>query len=152
MPSLTELIECYIKQQIEKNTRDMVEIRRRELAQKFNCVPSQINYVLDTRFTLEKGYMIESRRGGGGYIRIIKVNNQLEQDLLTRLCSRNDRLTQHEAERIIDTLYEEQFISENERILLRSAANRKTIGLKLPLRDQVRARLLKNMLTALFNN
>ena len=55
--------------------REVVEIKRNEIADKFQCVPSQINYVINTRFTIEKGYVVESKRGGGGYIRIIKVHS-----------------------------------------------------------------------------
>ena len=53
--------------------KEVVEIKRNEIADKFQCVPSQINYVINTRFTIEKGYVVESKRGGGGYIRIMKV-------------------------------------------------------------------------------
>ena len=55
--------------------REVVEIKRNEIADKFQCVPSQINYVINTRFTIEKGYVVESKRGGGGYIRIMKVHS-----------------------------------------------------------------------------
>ena len=67
MSSLSDLIEQYLRDLLEK--RDSIEIQRRQLAQMFRCAPSQINYVLETRFTMEDGYLIVSRRGGGGYIK-----------------------------------------------------------------------------------
>lgn len=76
MASLADLIESYIKQQLRSSENQAIAISRAQLAELFSCVPSQINYVLTTRFTLERGYMIESRRGGGGYIRIVRVNQE----------------------------------------------------------------------------
>ncbi|HSW36699.1 MAG TPA: CtsR family transcriptional regulator [Candidatus Limnocylindrales bacterium] len=74
MPNLTDYIEEYLKKLLALSTRSYVEIQRRELAGKFACVPSQINYVLDRRFTLESGYLVESKRGGGGCIRIYRID------------------------------------------------------------------------------
>ena len=67
---IADFINCMIN---DKNDKEVI-IQRNELADKFNCAPSQINYVLTTRFTIEKGYVIESRRGGGGYIIIKKID------------------------------------------------------------------------------
>ena len=69
---LSELIEAYIKELMEDND-DFVEFGRNELAEHFNCVPSQINYVIQTRFSPERGYYVESRRGGGGNIKIKRI-------------------------------------------------------------------------------
>ena len=81
MASLTELIESYINDLLsEEEEKDYVSLRRKELAEFFGCVPSQINYVLRSRFTPERGYLIESQRGGHGYIKILKIvllNNKL---------------------------------------------------------------------------
>lgn len=67
----SDLIEAYLKRILEDS--ETIEIRRAEMANLFNCVPSQINYVINTRFTIQRGYTVESKRGGGGYIRIEKV-------------------------------------------------------------------------------
>ena len=72
MRNISDIIEEYLKQVLEKSEEEIVEIKRSEIANKFQCVPSQINYVINTRFTLERGYIVESKRGGGGFIRIIK--------------------------------------------------------------------------------
>lgn len=70
MQNITDIIEAYLKQIL--HDEKTIEIKRQEIAQRFDCVPSQINYVINTRFTVEKGYFVESKRGGGGYIRIKK--------------------------------------------------------------------------------
>lgn len=75
MASLTDHIEDYLKKLLAISTRSYVEIQRAELARKFACVPSQVNYVLSSRFSLARGYLVESRRGGGGYIRIYRIIN-----------------------------------------------------------------------------
>ena len=73
MPNLTDYIEEYLKRLLALSANQYIEIRRRELAGKFSCVPSQINYVLERRFPLERGYLVEGRRGGGGCIRIYRI-------------------------------------------------------------------------------
>ena len=73
MRNISDIIECYLKKVLEMSEKDILEIKRSEVADKFQCVPSQINYVINTRFTIERGYIVESKRGGGGYIRIMKV-------------------------------------------------------------------------------
>ena len=81
--NMSDLIESYLKNVLLSN--ETVEIRRSEIADQFNCVPSQINYVINTRFTIQQGYVVESKRGGGGYIRIMKVNLVDEKDILNTL-------------------------------------------------------------------
>lgn len=78
MGSLSDLIERYLREQLAK--AETIEIQRRELARMFRCVPSQINYVLETRFTMQHGYLVHSRRGGGGFIRITKVDWKPSRD------------------------------------------------------------------------
>ncbi len=73
MPNLTDCIEEYLKKLLALSSERYIEIQRRELARKFSCVPSQINYVIERRFSLERGYLVESRRGGGGWIRIYRI-------------------------------------------------------------------------------
>jgi transcriptional regulator of stress and heat shock response len=71
MSNLADLIEQYLRMVLEQ--KKIIELQRRDLAKMFRCVPSQINYVLETRFTPEKGFVVESKRGGGGYIRITQI-------------------------------------------------------------------------------
>ena len=72
MRNISDIIENYLKKVLELSDTEIIEIKRGEMADKFQCVPSQINYVINTRFTIERGYLVESKRGGGGYIRITK--------------------------------------------------------------------------------
>lgn len=73
MRNISDIIERYLKSILHESPEGMVEIQRNDLADQFSCVPSQINYVISTRFTLEKGYLVESKRGGGGYVRIQRI-------------------------------------------------------------------------------
>ena len=73
MRNVSDIIEQYLKSMLLESPQGLVEIQRNDLADRFSCVPSQINYVISTRFTLEKGYVVESKRGGGGYIRIQRI-------------------------------------------------------------------------------
>ena len=72
---MSDVIEDFIKDLFDEDESDLIEIQRNELAQHFNCVPSQINYVISTRFKPSQGYYVESKRGGGGNIKIRKINN-----------------------------------------------------------------------------
>ncbi|WDC85503.1 CtsR family transcriptional regulator [Caloramator sp. mosi_1] len=103
MARLSDIIEDFIKQMLETSEQNVLEIQRNELANIFNCAPSQINYVLTTRFTIDKGYYIESRRGGGGCIRITRVELDKNQ-YIKRVIKENimDSLTQSDAEAYIE--------------------------------------------------
>lgn len=148
MPNLCDCIEAYIRDLLQER-EGVVEIRRSELAERFGCAPSQINYVLSTRFTPDRGYVVESRRGGGGYIRITRLN--LEREDLFGWLSRRlaGPISQDEACHIIARLQEDGIVTPREALLMQAAVHRETIALDLPLRDQVRARLLHAMLIAL---
>jgi len=152
MRNISDLIEQYLKQILQQSPDQVVEIQRSELADQFRCVPSQINYVISTRFTLEKGYMVESKRGGGGYIRIQKIRFP-SQEALNRhmLQSIGDHADQQFAEGLIGQLQEARMISEREAQMMKAAVSREVLALNLPLRDEIRAKLLKAMLVALFS-
>ena len=87
MRLLSDSIEDFIKalMEDEQDQQQAIELRRNELAEHFQCAPSQINYVLATRFTPDHGYVIESRRGGGGYIRIMRLASTSREELLQSL-------------------------------------------------------------------
>ena len=115
-------------------------------------MPSQINYVISTRFSLEKGYIVESKRGGGGYIRIQKVDIPSQGGVLEHILRTiQEEISQDAAEGLIYQLEESGFVSKRESNLLKVAVSRDTLQLKLPLRDKIRAILLKNMLIALLS-
>lgn len=150
MRNISDIIENYLKQVLELSDEDLVEIRRSEIADKFQCVPSQINYVINTRFTIERGYMVESKRGGGGYIRIMKVQSNDHAHLLDHIISLiRDQVSQNRAEGIIARLVEEDVITEREAKIMLSVIDRSILYIDLPYRDELRARMLKAMMTTL---
>ncbi|ANB60903.1 CtsR family transcriptional regulator [Anoxybacteroides amylolyticum] len=150
MRNISDIIEQYLKQVLNMSDQEIVEIKRSEIADKFQCVPSQINYVINTRFTLERGYMVESKRGGGGYIRIMKVKTKNEGQLIDQLLSLIDhRISQSSAEGIIHRLVEEKVISQREANIMLSVIDRSVLYIDLPQRDELRARMLKAMLLSL---
>jgi len=153
MRNTSDMIEHYLKQLLQRSPDGVVELQRNELAEQFQCVPSQINYVISTRFTIDKGYLVESKRGGGGYIRIQKVDLPAHGEIHMYVSRTiGEQIDQSAAEGLIYRLEEARFITCREASLLRAAVQRSAIGLKLPMRDEVRARLLKAMLLALISS
>lgn len=150
MRNISDIIEQYLKSVLDSTGKEIVEIKRSEIADRFQCVPSQINYVINTRFTIERGYVVESKRGGGGYIRIIKVRADNQAHLLEQILRLiNQRLSQAAAEDIIDRLVTEEVISSREAKLMLSVIDRSVLYIELPHRDELRARMVKAMLTSL---
>ena len=147
---LSDSIESFIKTLLSQDETE-VELKRNELAEYFGCAPSQINYVLATRFTLDDGYVIESRRGGGGYIRIVRVVESGPQRLSYLINERiGSAITEEEAGRLIGQLAEQQVITAQEADIMRAAVSGQTMAIPVPdqMKDALRARCLKNMLTA----
>lgn len=150
MKNISDIIEGYLKEVIELEGKGLIEIKRSEIADKFQCVPSQINYVINTRFTEERGYQVESKRGGGGYIRIVRVQVTSAADLIDETIAQlGTQAPQQIAENIIFRLIDEEVISKREAKMMLAAVDRHVIALSLPLRDELRARILKAMLTTL---
>lgn len=147
--SLVTEIEKYLKKLF--GNRDVIEVQRNELAEFFNCVPSQINYVLSTRFTPAHGYLVESRRGGGGYVRIIKLSwNVIPQYFLKEL-SEDVRpgISQQDAEGVLKRLFKDELITNREYNILKAIMDRDTLALNLPERDMIRARIMQALFTTL---
>lgn len=147
--SLVSQIEEYLKRLL--GSRDAIEVQRNELAEFFNCVPSQINYVLSTRFTPAHGYLVESRRGGGGYVRIVKLSwNAYPQHFFKELSEESElRIDQRDAEGILKRFYEDELITAREYNILKAIINRNVLALELPGRDYVRARIMQALYMAL---
>ncbi|WP_099156823.1 CtsR family transcriptional regulator [Virgibacillus ndiopensis] len=150
MSNISDIIEQHLKQILQKAAQDAIEIKRSEIADQFQCVPSQINYVINTRFTVEKGYIVESKRGGGGYIRIIRIKHQDKAELIDEIIEMiNPKITQQAAIDVLERLLEEQLITEREAKLIASTIGRNTLAFQLPVRDEIRARILTAMLSTL---
>lgn len=150
MRNISDIIESYLKKVLELSEEDLVEIKRSEIADKFQCVPSQINYVINTRFTIERGYIVESKRGGGGYIRIIKVQSHDSAHLIDHILSLcQNRISQASAEDVIIRLVQEEIITNREAKIMLSVIDRSVLYIDLPFRDELRSRMLTAMLTTL---
>ena len=150
MRNVSDIIEGYLKRIIEEGQCGTIEIKRNEIAEKFQCVPSQINYVINTRFTAERGYAVESKRGGGGYIRIFRVQANSRKELIEHILSGLQEGASHRmALDVVFWLLEEEVISERESKLILAAVDRTTIRIPLPKRDEIRARILQAMLITL---
>lgn len=147
--NISDIIESYLKKVMSASADNVIEVQRSELAETFQCVPSQINYVIATRFSTERGYIVESKRGGGGYIRIRQVEIGSHNTLIEAFEKFCQGLTQREAEGLIERLLRESVISSREAAMLLTASRREVLQLELPLRDRVRARLITEMLLAL---
>lgn len=141
---LSELIEEYIKEMFKDD--DFVEFGRNDLAQYFNCVPSQINYVISTRFSPERGYYVESKRGGGGNIKIRRIDISKNNYIAHLINSLNRSLTQQDAEIIINNMLDYKIIDKNTAKLLKIISNDKVLGLPIEFRDEVRTRIFKNVI------
>lgn len=126
------------------------EIQRNELASILGCVPSQINYVITSRFTPEQGYIVESRRGGGGYIRITRINTSNSTAIMHIVNSIGKRLDKITAEIMINNMLSRSIINEETAKLLASAMSERVfIDIPQQYRDYLRASLFKNMLLTL---
>ncbi len=143
---MSDLVAQYIIRMLDE-TGGNAEIQRNELAGLLGCVPSQINYVITSRFTPEQGYIVESRRGGGGYIRITRVTTDRREAMMHIVSSIGDSLSETTAGHILLTLARQQMIEEYEYNLMSAAVSDKAYAcVDQSVRDRLRAAVLKNML------
>ena len=119
MQNLTEDIEQYILDLLEEEQENFISLRRKELAKMFECVPSQINYVLRSRFTPEHGYLIESRRGEHGYIKILRITCECPEEQKNHVQDLiGERISLKEAGRLLRALQKRDFITVRERLII----------------------------------
>ena len=149
MRLLSDTIEQFIKALMEDENRE-IELRRNELADHFQCAPSQINYVLATRFTPDHGYVIESRRGGGGYIRIVRLAATSREELLQTLYQRiGTSISTSDAAKIIEHLRSENIVTLEEAQLMLAALSPQAVPLPLNMKDALCEGTLRSMILAL---
>lgn len=142
---MSDIIEEFIKDLFDEEN-EAIEIQRNELAEHFNCVPSQINYVISTRFKPSQGYYVESRRGGGGHITIRKVNNTKEDYIMHIINNIGDYVSSNEVDILISDFLSYNIIDKKEAKLLKVATSDNVLRLTKDIKDEVRARIFKNML------
>lgn len=148
--NMSDCIEMYLKELLA--SVNQVEIKRSDIATRFDVVPSQINYVIKTRFTLQKGYLVESKRGGGGYIRIVKVAvGPDSQYIETMLHELPEMMNVKQADDILECLTREAVLTEHEECLIQTVLSKETLDVLASRADQeyLRARLLKQLLNRL---
>jgi len=148
---LTNDIEKFLLNRIKLAEKQYIEIGRNELAEQFQCAPSQINYVLSTRFTPYKGFYVESRRGGRGYIKIVKLE-MTEDQLINKILSETieNKITLDKAMHIVNGLHEEDIITDKEKLLVQHAIDDNALKyIDVNDRSIIRASILKNVLLAL---
>lgn len=149
MARLSDAIEEFIKELLDENCERELQIQRNELATYFSCAPSQINYVLTTRFTADKGYYIESRRGGGGYIVIKRVEHDARNSLSEIINEKiGDSITYEKGLRIISGLIDSDIITQREAEIIKASINDRALCMYED-RNSLRAQILKSIITVI---
>ena len=144
---ISDLIASFLQESLEEAENGVLEVQRSDLAQRFNCVPSQINYVMSTRFSPERGYIVESRRGGNGYIRITRVQIDHQTLLMHVINSLGDEVDMPSARAILSNLVQSGALEENMgRALLAAVGDKALAAVPKEKRDCVRAAILKQVL------
>lgn len=151
MAKLSNSIEEFINSLLE-DSDGTLEIQRALIADRFNCAPSQINYVLTTRFTPYKGYYVESRRGGGGYIRIVRLEVESSKSTLQVFNDEiGDSITKDKADQLIEELLRREYINRKEYEIIKVSISDRSLGLSGDFKNEVRASILKNIILVVFS-
>ena len=144
---ISDVIAAFINDALSQAENGTAELQRAELANKFNCVPSQINYVISTRFSPEMGYIVESRRGGGGYIRIRRVRSDPKQLVMHTINSVGDSIDVNTTAAFLSNLLDSEAIDKNTAYLIMAAISDQALRpVPQDMRDNVRASILKQLL------
>ncbi len=146
---MSDIIARQIMEMLQHSADGMAEIQRNTLAESIGCVPSQINYVISSRFTPERGYIVESKRGGGGYIRITEVRSGSASMLMHIINSIGTSLDMRTQKIITENLVMRDMLSEQAGRLIDAATGEASLKIiAQPHRDIIRAAIFKNMLMA----
>ncbi len=147
---MSDRIEAFIVELLKAEKPDAwLNLKRNELAEIFKCAPSQINYVMSTRFNRERGYIVESRRGGGGYVRIKRIDLKKEELIPFMLRAAGESLSVDDAQAHAMKLLRAEIIDDRMAAMMRGALADSALPIAQPDRDRVRANIFKNMLAAL---
>lgn len=142
---ISDMMEEFIKDMFSEDD-DFIEIQRNDLAQHFNCVPSQINYVISTRFKPSQGYYVESKRGGGGHITIKKVSNTKSDYFMHIIKNIGEEMTANDVDILINDFLTYDLITKEEAKLLKVATSDNVLIIAKDVKDKLRAKIFKNML------
>ena len=142
MASITDKIELFINELM--NNSNSIQIKRNELANLFNCAPSQINYVLMTRFTIDRGYYIDSKKGGGGY-----VKKYIKSLIYERI---GEEISYNAAKEVIKSLEKINILTERESKIILYSIEDKVLCIPISeLKDKLRANILQNIVIGLLH-
>ncbi len=144
MANISNIIEQFILDTMGDDSS--IEISRNSLAEYFNCVPSQINYVLETRFTLDRGFSKESRRGGGGFIKISRISADSNNLAMMVLENVGEELSYKRMNQILQRLTQDKIIKIREMELVKVALSDEALNVPLMLKDKLRANAFKCVL------
>jgi transcriptional regulator CtsR len=148
---ISDMIERIINEMLKEN-EGLAEFKRNDLALKFGCVPSQINYVITSRFTPEKGYVVESRRGGGGFIKITQVRFDKSSYIMHFINAVGHSVDYNTTKVFLANLYNHDIISEREVRMILNITSDNLLREFAGKKDELRAAILKNAVLALINN
>ncbi len=146
---ISDIIAKMIEEMLNENGGSL-DIRRNELAGQVGCAPSQINYVITSRFTPERGYIIESRRGGGGYVRIVRKDMARDNYLMHCVFALGDSIDERSAAAFLTSLYDRGFIDENVRAAMCAASSSAALA-KVPTsyKNSIRADIIRQFVLSL---
>ena len=150
MQNTSDIIELFLKELIEQQNGEL-ELKRNELAGHFNCAPSQINYVLATRFTVNRGYVVTSRKGGGGYIRITSIDMASNEYILHIINNIGERCSEAQCMQVLRGLYERELITKREAKIMSAAIKDELLGDNIEEISHKRAEMLKEMMLELID-
>lgn len=145
--SISDVIEEFIKSSLDVD--DFIELSRNDLARFFSCVPSQINYVLNTRFTINRGFLVESQRGGSGYIKVSRLHDSDSNFLNNTLQITNKPISLNEAGQLLDQMKERGLISEREQALIKSTISTKALNNPINIDNNLRGNILTQIIIEL---
>ncbi len=142
--TISDIIEEFIMSSLDEDS--FIELSRNDLAKFFSCVPSQINYVLNTRFTLNRGFLVESQRGGGGYVKVLRVqdNNSNFLNNALNICSRP--ITQVQGNQLLEQMKHRKLINDRELSLLKSAISPKSLNNPINIDNKIRSNILSQVI------
>lgn len=145
--SISDIIEEFIMKSLDDD--DFIELSRNDLAKFFSCVPSQINYVLNTRFTVNRGFVVESQRGGAGYIKVVRVQDNNNNFLTNVLNLCREPISQTEGNQIVEQLLARNLITERESNLIKSTISAKALNNPINMDNNLRSNILTQVIIEL---
>lgn len=148
--TISDIIEEFIMNSLDDD--DFIELSRNDLAKFFACVPSQINYVLNTRFTINNGFVVESQRGGGGYIRVLRVKDNDDNFLNNALNICTSPINYTNAMQLLAQMYDRKILNDRELAIVKSSISPKALNNPINIDDIVRANILKQVIIELMKS